>query len=123
MTHDRFRLDEARARAGDRLAQIGVARTCVSGGYEYDGWTQLAETGRIGRAAYDVFQVLSAPVTNTAKQFWFLPLTPSVHPRYFMVTSPQAGFARTVLLQPYRTWLPPTQREVLVQTDSPARCY
>jgi hypothetical protein len=122
MTHDAFRQYEARARAGDRLRGIGVPRTCVSGGYEYDGWTELATRGRIGRDAYEVFKVLSAPATNTAKQFWFLPVTPSVRPRYFVVASPQPGLNRTLFTQPYRAWLPPTRREVLVQTDSPTGC-
>jgi hypothetical protein len=95
----------------------------MSGGYEYDGWTQLAKTGRIGVAAYDVLQVLSSlQPTNTAKEFWFLRLTPSVRPRYFMAISPQADLTQTVFTQPYRTWLPPTRREVLVQTDSPTGC-
>jgi hypothetical protein len=122
MTHDAFRQYEARARAGDRLRGIGVPRTCVSGGYEYDGWTELATRGRIGRDSYEVFKVLSAPATNTAKEFWFLPVTPSVRPRYFVVTSPQPGLNRTLFTEPYRAWLPPTRRQVLVQTDSPTGC-
>ena len=124
LAHDAFRLNEARAQAGERLHRYGVPRTCVSGGYEYDGWTQLATTGRIGHAGVpgEVFGVLSAPASNTAKQFWFLPLTPSVRPRYFMVTSPQPGLSRTVFTQPYRTWIPPRRREVLVQADSSTAC-
>ncbi len=124
MTHDGLRLYEARARAGERLHSIGIPRTCVSGGYEYDGWTQLGMTGRIGHkgAPNEAFDVFAAPATNTAKKFWFLPLTPSVRPRYFMATSPQPGLTRTVIRQSYRTWLPPRNREVLVQTDSPTGC-
>ena len=122
MTHDAFRLYEARARAGDRLRGIGVPRTCVSGGYEYDGWTELETNGGISNArlAYEIES--DPPRKNKAKEFWFLRLTPSVHPRYFVVTSPQPDLARTVFTQLYRTWLPPWRREILVQADSPDAC-
>jgi len=125
MTHDAFRLSEARARAADRLREIGVPRTCVSGGYEYDGWTQVTIAGHIGRTGSEdeVFHLLfSGPYPNTAQKFWFLPLTPEVRPRYFMATSPQPDLSRTVFTQSYRTWLPPRNRQILVQTDSSAGC-
>ncbi|HKD04422.1 MAG TPA: phospholipid carrier-dependent glycosyltransferase [Bryobacteraceae bacterium] len=124
ITHDAFRLDEARARAGVRLGEMGVPRTCVTGGYEYDGWTQLGTTGQIGQAGNPnvVFEVLSAPEANSVGKFWFRPLTPSVRPGYFMVTSPQPDLSQTIFTEPYRTWLPPTNREIMVQANSPARC-
>jgi hypothetical protein len=122
MTHDAFRLYEARARAGDRLRRIGVPRTWVSGGYEYDGWTELATAGGIRNAGL-AYEIESDPPTTTrAKDFWFLRLTPSVHPRYFVVSSPQADLARTIFAQPYRTWLSPRRREILVQADSSGTC-
>jgi hypothetical protein len=121
ITHDAFRLDEARARAGDRLRIIGVPRTCVSGGYEYDGWTELAVKGRIGNARL-AYGIADDPPTGNATDFWSLRLTPSVHPRYFMVTTPQPDLSRTVFTEPYRTWLPPRRREILVQSGSLTSC-
>lgn len=121
MTHDAFRLDEARPRAADRLQRTGVPRTCVSGGYEYDGWTELGVKGQIGSPGL-AYAVESRLPSNTAKDFWFLPFTPDVRPRYFIVASPQPDLTRILFTQSYRDWLPPRRREILVEADSPATC-
>jgi hypothetical protein len=103
MTHDEIAVHRATLTATDRLTSAGPSRTCVSAGYEYDGWTQLLSQGSI----------ILRPVQS---RFWFSFGTPAVKDCYYVVLSPQSGLMPSEF-EPvrYSTWLSPRQREVLIQ--------
>ncbi len=111
-THDALRASQARADAAVRFLSAGVPRKCLSGGYEYDGWTQLEAAGviRVPRARTDPYR------------FWFLDYTPVVQPRYLMTLSVEEEFSKPLMTIPYSTWLPPRRREVLIQEDPDVTC-
>ena len=44
-THDLYAANRAKLLAASWLSSQAVPRHCISAGYEYDGWTQLAEKG------------------------------------------------------------------------------
>ena len=111
MTHDQIAVRRATLAAADRLTSTGLSRTCVSAGYEYDGWTQLLSEGYI----IDPSLVRGGPVHP---RFWFDFSTPAVKNCYYVVLSPQPGLMPSEF-EPvrYSTWLSPRQREVSIQRN------
>lgn len=116
ITHDAFRLWEARAAATRKLSQNGIARVCIAGGYEYDGWTELEESAAL-------LPPDKLPARNAPVEHFFLRSTPHVKPKYYVVVSVQEALASPPIVDvPYTTWLAPHLRHVLVQADPRASC-
>jgi hypothetical protein len=115
ITHDAFRIWEARAEATSRLNRSGVARDCIMGGYEYDGWTELQKSNYI-------IPPDKLPPRHTPVEHFFFRSTPHVRPKFYVVLSKQSSLGPLVLDVPYRTWLPPRARQVLVQIDPHVSC-
>jgi Dolichyl-phosphate-mannose-protein mannosyltransferase len=116
ITRDAFRMSEARARATDRLRQRGIARECIMGGYEYDGWTELDMAGYIKYPD-------KLPPRNTPLDYYFFQWAPHVKPKYYVVLSLQNNLPSAAVLDvPYSTWLAPRRRHVFVQVDPRASC-
>jgi len=111
MTHDRMAVSRATLAAADRLTGAGLPRTCISAGYEYDGWTQLLAQGYI----IDPTLALGG---GDRPRFWFGLSTPAVKGCYYVVLSPQPGLIPGEF-EPvrYRTWLSPREREVLIERN------
>jgi hypothetical protein len=115
-THDAFRLWAARADAASLLTSAGIQRQCISGGYEFDGWTEVEDGGHFAR-------IDDTPPRGTPVEYFFLRLTPHVQPKYYMVTSVQEKLQRPPMAQvAYRTWLSPRERHVFMQADPQAAC-
>gem|GEM_PF-4630310 len=110
--HDQFALGTARLEAGRTLMRAGIPRACIGGGYEFDAWTQLDATGRMG----------TTPLRSRVG-YWVWTLTPSVSPRYVVSAShlpplADSGFAPVA----YRTWAPPFQRKLWLLLDRTVAC-
>ncbi len=113
-THDYLASGRARAAAAGYVEATGVPRTNISAGLEYDSWTELTQAGHLSRSPMGKIRLPPPAAAN--ENYWFWANTPHVQPRYIVVHASQphliaAPFPRF----PYRTWLPPFRREVMVQ--------
>jgi hypothetical protein len=118
-THDWFAMHNARVAAIDILHNAHVSSSQFQAGFEYDGLTQIDNAGTV------VYPLVKLP-SGIEREYLppglppncaalFDPYTPSVHPIYFLafqkapcVTDSQFDAV------PYRTWLPPFQRQILI---------
>jgi hypothetical protein len=113
MTHDYLAAGRARVQAASAVTSAGIARTHVSAGLEYDGWTQLEQTGRIPSPEEQAAVSRSYPISPP---FWFWSHTPSVKPVYIVTHSRLRGLEDSQFPPvAYTAWLPPFRREVLTQ--------
>ncbi len=113
ITHDYIAAARARLRAANSVIASGVPRVRVSAGFEVDGWTQLELAGEVPPLAE---RQHSTRTYSIPEPYWFWPMTPVIDPLYVVVYNPvedlqPSGFAPV----PYRTWLPPFQRRLLIQ--------
>jgi hypothetical protein len=116
ITHDVFREREATVRVTSQLISGGVPRECIMAGYEYDGWTQIDDTGQL--TPPDQLPSRGLPV-----EYYFLRSATAVKPKYYVVLSKQKALPETILDdQVYYAWLPPGPRHMLVQEDPKAAC-
>jgi hypothetical protein len=123
-THDYLSAGRARVAAASTLTAAGVPRTAISAGLEYDGWTELEENGYVNDARIQVppgaYKAKRTPVVPGTVRYWMLAWTPSIQPEYFVVYSPQPGLVDSGLAPvPFTTWLPPSTRRVVIQTNHP----
>ncbi len=111
-THDYFSALRARVRAAETLENLGIPRSHISAGLEYDGWTQLEVAGRM-----EAVEDGRYPHWNTTDTFGFWGVTKAVQPdyvaRYSRVADP---YGRRVLSIPFTTWMPPFRRFVVIKT-------
>lgn len=108
-THDYFATLRARAEAARELSARGVPQNRFSIGLERDGWTQLQLTGKIKPLLY------GDQVKAAQQRYWFWLYTGAIHPDYEAVAARRGAALSDVLLRiPYRTWLPPFQRDICV---------
>lgn len=113
-THDYIAAARARLEAADRLIASGVPRTRITAGLEFDGWTQLEQTGAIPPLEERQRDQRTFPV---AEAYWFWRMTPAIDPLYFVVYSPIPGLRSSSFSPvPYGAWLPPFRRCVLTQS-------
>jgi hypothetical protein len=117
--HDWFAMHNARVAAIDTLHKANISSSQFQAGFEYDGLTQIDNAGTIVYPRVKLppgielkYAPRGIPSNCTAL---FDPYTPSVHPVYFLafqkapcVTDSQFDPV------PYRTWLPPFQRQILI---------
>jgi hypothetical protein len=105
-THDFFSLFRAQASAINKLLASNVSPTLVDGGFEFNGWTQILQTGFVG----DPRPFSGAAVRYRAKPCapWMGFLFPSLTPRYALSFQPGLCQGSADLPPvPYDTWLPP----------------
>lgn len=123
-THDWFALNRARVVAVQEIEASGVAPTSIQGGFDYDGWTQIEAYGyindeRIERPAEAFHPDHSAEELAPACRLNFASFTPAIHPRFFVVFQKMPCLAGSAFSSvSYRTWLPPFQRTIYVQSTS-----
>jgi hypothetical protein len=116
--HDVFSLGRARLAATEEVMRSGVPRTSISGGMEYDGWTQIVTWGYIDEphlknpaGAYRPQLVSADPC-----QYWFEFLTPAVEPKFILAYEPRSCYAPSSFAPvAYSTWLPPYSEKVYIQ--------
>lgn len=116
--HDWFAVNRAILAAANQVTARNIPRNCVSGGYEYDSWTELEDRGSFP-------PVLPAQSTVPAGGYYLSKLTPDITPCYYVVLSPQPGLDKSVFSPvPYQTWFSPRHRFVLIQRNMlcPAQC-
>lgn len=113
-THDYLAAGRARLAATRCIENAGIPRASISGGFEYDAWTQLEYSGHVDlRYPVRGFRLGSRP---KEENFWFWDYTSHVRPRYFVVYSSQPALVMAPFPSfAYTAWLPPFRREVLVQ--------
>jgi hypothetical protein len=118
--HDIFALQRARILASDMLLAAGVPRSAVSGGLEYDGWTQIMAGGYIHDPWIETPPGAAQPRTNRSDlpqecTYWFYPLTPAIEPKYDVTFSPLPCLDASAFPPVgYRAWLPPFHREIYI---------
>lgn len=121
--HDLYATSRARIAATERLQSAGLTRKEIRGGFEYDGWTQLEAVGYVvDTRVQEPFKespgstaINATPSSNCT--FWFSSETPVVQERYGLSYEPmQCGTERRFTAVPYRTWLPPHERSIYIES-------
>jgi hypothetical protein len=116
--HDLFAFERARLDAANEIIATGLPRTAIEGGFEYDGWTQLEQTGYVNEARIvpaGLYHPWVPPNVPPLCIGWFRPRSPSVHPLLHLSHAPDncyspSRFAPVV----YETWLPPRRRAIYI---------
>jgi len=110
-THDWYAAYRARVAAINEVRASGVPRTEIQGGFEYDNWTQLEQTGRIDSQVGN-----SQPPGPGDCWYYYASYAPAVHPR-FTVLFPGTACATPSQYPPvtYQAWLPPFHRQIDVE--------
>lgn len=112
-THDWFACERARLDAIDELLAAGVPRNQISGGFEYDGWTQVMDGGHVNNPRVEIpagAYVEDPPSEkfSGACDYAFAFYTPAVMPKYAAVSEPGACYVPTQFPSvSFRAWLPP----------------
>ena len=115
-THDWFASYRAQLSAINEIRASGVPRTAIQGGFEYDGWTQIEESGYINEPMLKV----PAGAYHRCK-FGFASYTPDVHPKFTIIFPPMWCLGPSNFPPvSYRTWLPPFKGTIYVQEVSNA---
>ncbi len=119
--HDIFALQRARVKAGEMLVAAGVPRTQITGGFEYDGWTQIEAGGYVhdplirtpAEASRPRMKASDLPAECTPPLY---PLMPAIEPKYYVVFSPLPCLKPSVFggVQ-YGAWMPPFRREIYIE--------
>ncbi|MGA9667970.1 MAG: hypothetical protein WBQ94_02110 [Terracidiphilus sp.] len=117
----RYSEDRARLEAANMLLAQNIPRTEISNGFEYDCETQLDATGYVNEPKIEVpagaYHPLVIPArTPSAVTGYYDPLTPSIIPKYFLVTAPEPFLVPTKYPTiNYRTLLPPFHRHIYIE--------
>jgi hypothetical protein len=114
-THDLFSLFRAQASAVNKLLAGGVSPTLVDGGFEFNGWTQILQTGFVGDPR---------PLSGSILRYQGKPCEPrmgflfsSLTPRYALSFQPGLCQGNADLPPvPYDTWLPHRRSFVYTMT-------
>lgn len=121
-THDNFAAARARLQAATAVTSAGIPRRIVSAGLEYDGWTQLEQTGLIPTPA----EQADAPPRRypISPPYWFWARTPSVDPQYLVTYSRLPGLVDSPFPPiPYTAWLPPFHRRIFTLVGRPSSLH
>ena len=120
-THTLFAWHRARFAAIQELRAAGIPPTEIQAGFEYDGWTQIEQSGHVNnklvktpRGAYQPVKSKYDPANLCS--YNFLAWAPSLHPKYAVDFGPAACFLPSQFPPvSYTAWLPPFRREVYVR--------
>ena len=113
-THDYLAAGRARLGAASALVANGVPRTWITAGLEYDGWTQIEQTGHITDDRIELPPGVYRPPISP--DYWFWKSTPSIEPRCFVIYSPHPSLIDSPFPPVrYTAWLPPFRRQVFTQ--------
>jgi hypothetical protein len=110
-THDFYATHRATLDLAQSLTNRGVPRHSVSGGYEYDGWTQLEEKGLMAPPPEPGLPA----ARSLPERIWYMPMTDVVVPCYYIVSSPQTDAGAIVRKIDYPAWLSPGTRSLWIQ--------
>jgi hypothetical protein len=115
----RYSENRAILKAANMLRSVGIPRTQITAGFEYDSETQLDATGYVNETklqvpvgAYHPY----VPLPGLPRDFVDLSYTPSIVPKYFILDAPNADLAPTKYPPVrYTTLLPPFRRTIDIQ--------
>lgn len=121
-THDIFAWQRARMAAIQEIRSSGIPRTGIEGGFVYDSWTQVTDSGYVNdpritnpKNAYHPLPEQPKPSKNGCKQGYTVEY-PVLHPRFAVGFGPQWCYLPSKFAAvPYTAWLPPFRRTVEVQ--------
>ena len=110
--HDDFAYNRARIAAIDELLARGVPATALSGGWDYDGWTELQISGHILGPSMRVPPGVTLPKPThygLAHCPWFYcDMYPHVVPRYTISLHPDPIPGTNFAPVPYHSWIGPS---------------
>jgi hypothetical protein len=118
--HDFFAYERARLDAINEIRATGVPRTAIEGGHEYDGWTQLEQTGYVNESRIRVpagaYQEWTPPSDVPPECLGYTRrLAPSIHPLLHLSHDPDGCFAPSQFPPvAYETWLSPRHRKIYI---------
>lgn len=118
-THDQFSMYRGYVSAVDELQSAGVPATAIMGPWEFNGWTQLEQTGfvnnsfiRVPAGAYSPQPPRNLPANCDSG---FLDSTPAVHPVYGLSFNPHACMGPSQFPPvAFHTWLAPHETFIYV---------
>lgn len=117
-SHDLFAMYRARAAAVNEILAAGVPATSVSGGWDYDGWTELQLSSHIIDRRMRVPAGVTLPTPThygLANCPWFYcDMFPHVVPRYTISFRPAPIPGRSFPPVPYKTWIFPARTVYVV---------
>ncbi|WP_353072128.1 ArnT family glycosyltransferase [Tunturiibacter gelidoferens] len=119
--HDLYARNRAVLDITNEILSTGVTRSEIRGGFEYDAWTQLQNSGYVNdprlivpTGAYRVFPM--QPGLSTACQSWFSDLMPSLNIRFALAFDQTTCYTSSSFRAvSYNAWLPPHNRTLYVQ--------
>lgn len=116
--HDTFNLFRAQTRLLERLQLAGVSRLEVDGGTQFNGWSEILQTGHLNdpriRFPAGAFHPVKIMKWSDTCHTPFLELMPSVHGRYVVSFDPNACGGRTGYEESFSTWLGPRRESLYV---------
>jgi hypothetical protein len=120
-THTLFAWHRARFAAIQELRAAGIPPTEIQAGFEYDGWTQIQQSGYVNNKLVKnppgAYQSPSTkPDLKNLCYYNFLAWAPSLHPKYAVDFGPAACFLPSHFPPVhYIAWLPPFHRDVYIR--------
>ena len=121
--HDQGVEYRARLAAIAELRAAGVERNALYTSLEYDGWTELEQAGFVNdrhiRRPAGAYRKIPDEVLDRLPaecRPFIAPWTPGIAARYLLTSEPLGCYQPTQFAPvPYRTWLAPHQRQVMVE--------
>ena len=118
--HDGFVAQRARLAAIDELRTSGIPRQQIRGGFEYDAWTEIEDSGYVNEPRLTnpagAYRPQPHSPLPTECRYFFSDFTPSVNGKFGITYSPlpcfqPSGFAPVT----YTTWLAPHRHQLFIQ--------
>jgi hypothetical protein len=111
-THDEFALHRAIKTATDEVLASGVPPTAVTGGWDYDAWTELQYINHVDAPGMRL-PANAAPETSTHYglancDLWYCDVFPHVIPKYTTSLKPDTRDSTRFRPVPYSAWLSPS---------------
>jgi Dolichyl-phosphate-mannose-protein mannosyltransferase len=120
VTQASFAFARAKIEAVKEVEAAGVTRTSIEGGFDFDGWTELEQSGHVNDIRIDhpanTYRKMPDQVYSKVCWSYFADYFPSVKPTLQLGNSPhrcfpvESNFPRVE----YKTWLPPHKRYVYI---------
>ena len=117
--HDFFSLGRARVAAADEIRAIGVPRSQIRGGFEYDGTTELEVSGYVNDPRIEkpagAYRPMPAWDYSDPCSSWFSDHTPSIKQRYVLSYEDSCFMPSQFAPVPYRTWFPWREQKIYIR--------
>ena len=119
VSHDRMAMYRARAAALNEVLATGRAATSVSGGWDYDGWTELQHSSHIINRRMRVPVGVTLPAAThyglAVCPWFYCNMYPHVVPQYTISLRDDPIPGNPFPTAPYKTWILPAGRVYVVR--------